>query len=65
LRDWAEKVRAWAGGGEPDDPRRLTGRKPPARKTRTVHVYFDNDGEAHAPRNAERLMELLGVAPAV
>jgi uncharacterized protein YecE (DUF72 family) len=25
-----------------------------------VHIYFDNDSQAHAPRNALRLLELLG-----
>ena len=26
-----------------------------------VYIYFNNDGEGHAVRNAERLRELLGV----
>jgi uncharacterized protein YecE (DUF72 family) len=30
---------------------------------REVHVYFDNDVKVEAPRNAEALADLLGVAP--
>jgi uncharacterized protein YecE (DUF72 family) len=30
---------------------------------RDVHVYFDNDVKVEAPRNAETLADLLGVAP--
>ncbi len=60
-RRWARRIRDWAGGGEPSDPERITGRVPPRRRSRPVYVYFDNDGEAHAPRDAVRLMEALGV----
>ena len=63
LDRWAERIRAWAGGGEPANAERITARKPPARKSRDVFVYFDNDGSAHAPRNATELMERLGVEP--
>jgi uncharacterized protein YecE (DUF72 family) len=59
LDRWAEKVGAWTRGAEPRDPRRITGRKPPARKTRDVYLYFDNDQNAHAPEDARRLRERL------
>lgn len=59
LDAWAEKVGAWRRGEEPESPRRITERKPPARKTRDVYVYFDNDQNAHAPRDALRLIERL------
>lgn len=61
LDEWARKIEAWTAGGEPDDPDRITERKPPGRKSRDAYVYFDNDGEAHAPRDAERLMRRLGL----
>ncbi|MFO7653341.1 MAG: DUF72 domain-containing protein [Candidatus Krumholzibacteriia bacterium] len=61
LDDWAHKVRRWAAGDEPPRPRRVTDRRPPRRKHRTVYVYFDNDHHAHAPRNARALAERLGV----
>ncbi|HEX7038440.1 MAG TPA: DUF72 domain-containing protein [Pseudomonadales bacterium] len=57
---WARRVRRWADGGEPEDARRLTKLRPPARRHRDVYVYFDNDGSAHAPHNARALRERLG-----
>jgi uncharacterized protein YecE (DUF72 family) len=32
---------------------------------REVHVYFDNDGHAHAPYDARRLAQRLGVEVAL
>lgn len=61
LGTFADRIRAWHGGGEPPEPVRITDRKPPRRKTRDVYVFFDNDGAAHAPANALALMERLGV----
>jgi uncharacterized protein YecE (DUF72 family) len=43
---WAGRVRGWA-----DTP-----------GVREVHVYFDNDAQAHAPYDARRLADRLGVA---
>lgn len=62
LEDWAERIRRWQGGGEPEDARKITGRAPPRRKSRDVYVYFDNDARAHAPWDAVRLRERLGGA---
>jgi uncharacterized protein YecE (DUF72 family) len=63
LDYWADRIRLWHGGGEPADAERITNRKPPRRKRRDVYVYFDNDQHAHAPRDASRLMQRLGVEP--
>jgi uncharacterized protein YecE (DUF72 family) len=63
LERWAERIRTWAGGAEPADAARITDRKPPRRKSRDAYVYFDNDGHAHAPRNARDLAAKLGVEP--
>lgn len=63
LGRWADRIRAWADGGEPDDAERLTDLQPPPRKGRDVWVYFDNDAEGHAPRNAIDLAGRLGVGP--
>ena len=43
---WAGRVSGWAGTDG----------------VREVHVYFDNDAQAHAPYDARRLAEKLGVA---
>lgn len=32
-------------------------------KGKDVYIFFNNDGRAHAPHNAQDLMKLLGVAP--
>ncbi len=61
LREWADRIRSWKAGDEPDDARRITDRVPPRRKERDVYVYFDNDQHAYAPANARRLREILGV----
>ena len=46
---WAGRVADWAG---------MPG-------VREVHVYFDNDGHAHAPYDARRLAQRLGVEVAL
>ncbi len=47
LDAWAQRVRRWASAAE---------------GARDVYVYFDNDAKVHAPRDAIRLMERLGVS---
>lgn len=59
LDRWAERIRRWHSGGEPDDPVRVTSAQPPARRERDVYVYFDNDAGGHAPRDAARLRQLV------
>jgi len=62
LDRWAGRIRKWVKGGEPPEPRRITDRKPPRRKTRDAYIYFDNDSRGHAPHDARRLMERLSIA---
>lgn len=57
LDAWSERIRKWRTGSEPSDADRITDRKPPRRKSRDVYVYFDNDQNAHAPRDALGLAE--------
>jgi uncharacterized protein YecE (DUF72 family) len=64
LNWWAGRIGAWASGEEPPDARRITSDKPPARRKREVYVYFDNDAQAHAPFDAEALMQRLDVKSA-
>ncbi|MGH7549495.1 MAG: DUF72 domain-containing protein [Gemmatimonadota bacterium] len=63
LDRWAERIRAWSRGRQPEDANRITDRPPPRRKTRDVYVYFDNDARGRAPWDARSLAERLGVAP--
>ena len=65
LADWAARIRAWAGGAEPADARRAADRTAPARKSRDVYAYFDNDVKVRAPFDARALMQRLGLAGAL
>jgi len=61
LDRWASRIRAWAGGGEPADARRIANVGAESLATRDVFCYFDNDVKARAPFDARRLMERLGI----
>ena len=65
LDDWAARIRAWACGGEPGDARKAADRAAPARKSRDVYAYFDNDVKVRAPFDARALMQRLGLADAL
>jgi uncharacterized protein YecE (DUF72 family) len=59
LDRWAARIRAWSAGSEPPDARKIADLPPPARKSRDVYCYFDNDMKVKAPFDAKRLMERL------
>lgn len=58
LVHWADRVRLWSEGTEPDD-RVVVSRRPGKRRARDVYVYFDNDVKVHAPFNAMTLAQLI------
>jgi uncharacterized protein YecE (DUF72 family) len=60
LDRFADRIRAWADGGEPADAQRISARPPRKRSHRDVFCYFDNDQKVRAPFDAQRLMERLG-----
>jgi uncharacterized protein YecE (DUF72 family) len=62
LERWAQRIRAWSEGREPDDAQRICERPPRARASRDVYCYFDNDAKVHAPFDALQLMRKLGCA---
>lgn len=62
LARWAARIRAWSSGGQPDDARLISAKAPPRRASRDLFCYFDNDIKVHAPFDARRLIELLGLA---
>jgi uncharacterized protein YecE (DUF72 family) len=64
LDRWADRIRAWAGGGEPSDAHRVLARPPRKRRSRDVFCYFDNDQKVRAPFDAARLMRRLEETPA-
>jgi len=58
LDGWAQRVRAWCDGGEPEDARRVDGPVPSA-AARDVYCYFDNDAKVRAPFDAAGLIERM------
>jgi uncharacterized protein YecE (DUF72 family) len=63
LDRWAERIRTWAAGGQPEDAHLVSSRAPPKRASRDVFCYFDNDVKVRAPFDARRLIDKLGLDP--
>ena len=61
IARWAGRIRAWSTGGEPEACRRVSDVPPPRLASRDVYCYFDNDIKVHAPYDATRLIEALGL----
>lgn len=59
LRRWAQRVRAWAVGGQSADAKTVSKRPPRRRSQRDVYVYFDNDYKLRAPFDAQSLASLI------
>lgn len=62
LDRWAQRIRTWQSGDEPEGASRISSLDPPGRKERDVYVYFDNTAEGHAPEDARYLMERIRAA---
>ena len=60
---WAARVRAWSLGGQPADAQTVSTRAPPARRSRDVYCYFDNDAKVRAPFDAQALAARLSGRP--
>lgn len=66
IAAWAEKVRAWSGGGggEAEGARRIGRAAGGHPGGRDVYVFFDNTmGAQRAPEDARAMAETLGVGP--
>ena len=61
LDRWAQRIRAWSAGSQPDDARLISGKAGPKKASRDVFCYFDNDIKVKAPFDARRLIEKLGL----
>src|SRR5260221_577965 len=59
LDRWAERLRAWEKGGEPDDAVRIHPKKAPKAKARDVFCYFISGAKQHNPAAAMAMMERL------
>ena len=66
LDEWADRVAAWARGGEPANAEFASSRHPSQQAGRDVYLYFDNDAKVRAPHDAlelsKRLRRILGAA---
>ncbi|MBB3645276.1 uncharacterized protein YecE (DUF72 family) [Rhizobium sp. BK619] len=57
---WAERIRAWATGGEPKNATRVLAPLAASDKGRDVYLYFDNtDKKLRAPIDADHLCQRL------
>jgi uncharacterized protein YecE (DUF72 family) len=61
LARWAERIRLWSAGKEPEDARRISTRSDRQLASRRVFCYFDNDIKVRAPFDAAALMQKLGI----
>ena len=58
---WAERIRAWQSGRQPEEPLLIAPEPAPECSARDVFAYFENTDKVNAPRNAARLLEELGL----
>jgi len=61
LDRWAERIRLWSQGSQPDDAQLISDDKTVQRKSRDVFCYFDNDIKVKAPFDARKLLRRLGL----
>lgn len=59
IARWADRIRAWRDGGQPEDACLVSDKAPRKRAGRDVYCYFDNDIKVHAPFDAQRLIAAL------
>ena len=61
LDQWAARIDAWSRGGQVSGARLASASRAPRCARRDVYCYFDNDVKVHAPFDAARLANRLGV----
>jgi uncharacterized protein YecE (DUF72 family) len=61
LDRWAQRIKAWSSGSQPEDARLVSAKAGPKKASRDVFCYFDNDIKVKAPFDAQRLMAKLGL----
>ena len=64
LNWWARRIEHWRKGQQPGDAKLISAHKMDngqSESARDVFVYFDNDAKVHAPFDAIRLSERLGL----
>jgi uncharacterized protein YecE (DUF72 family) len=61
LDRWAERIRVWSKGLQPEDAHLISSSEPRKRASRDVYCYFDNSIKVNAPFDARRLIDKLGL----
>lgn len=61
LKRWAERVKEWATGGQPDDLPYADPSTKAEKKPRDVFVYFIHEGKVRAPHGAIALQKAVGL----
>ena len=59
LDGWADRLKTWAAGGEPDDLPKVGDHKP-AKEPRDVFAFFITEGKVNAPNGARELKKRVG-----
>ena len=59
LDGWADRLKTWAAGGEPDDLPKVDDHKP-AKEPRDVFAFFITEGKVNAPNGARELKKRVG-----
>jgi uncharacterized protein YecE (DUF72 family) len=57
LDAWAQRLKAWAEGGEPTDLPKVERDTKPAKQARDVYAYVIHEGKVRAPAAAKALIE--------
>ena len=60
IADWAGRLQAWAGGGEPKDLDKVDPSHKPEPKPRDVFAFIIHEGKVRAPAAAEAVIARLG-----
>jgi uncharacterized protein YecE (DUF72 family) len=58
---WADRIRFWRKGKQPREAKLVCGHRRAMSLPRDLFVYFDNDAKVHAPFDAIKLGERLGI----
>lgn len=64
LDRWADRIKAWSRGSQPKDAARVSTKRPARASSRDIYCFFDNDAKVHAPFDAQKLMQRLGLQKA-
>jgi uncharacterized protein YecE (DUF72 family) len=59
LTRWAERIRAWRAGTQPEDAHLISSQFKPQQLPRDIYCYFDNDIKVKAPFDAQALIAKL------